>query len=459
MGQLMRLNETTRWMGLVAGVSVYLRPQVLIIWLLGFSAGLPLALSGATLSVWMADRGVDLETIGLLSLAGLPYAIKFLWAPLVDGLDVPMLATRLGRRRSWMVTSQIFLMAAILLLGTRDPVSAPFAVGLGALLVATASATQDIVIDAYRIESLKSDEQAAGMASYVAAYRIGMLVSGAGVIALTAWLEARGLTKEVVWPIAYAISALLVLVGMFAILFAGEPEAARSAEGESKGGLAHLARATRGAMTELLSREAVVAVLAFVVLYKLCDALAGTLTGPFVLALGYDKATYAGIVKVVGLIASILGGFAGGMLAHGLPLAQSLWLGALLQMTSNLAFVWLATMPPSVPVLTTVILIENFTGGISTVIFVAYLSVLCANPAHTATHYALLTALAAVGRTLIASISGYVASSLGWPLFFLATTATAVPSLMLLARLQARGHFDTLGRVGQQRIAGEVKQI
>jgi PAT family beta-lactamase induction signal transducer AmpG len=442
----MRLNASIRWTSLLAAVSIYLRPHVLIIWLLGFSAGLPLALSGATLSVWMADHGVDLETIGLLSLAGLPYAVKFLWAPIVDALDVPLLGAHLGRRRGWMVASQITLIAAILFLGTRDPLSAPLAVGLGALLVATASATQDIAIDAFRIESLKSDEQAAGMASYVAAYRIGMLVSGAGVIALTAWLEAGGLAKQVTWPIAYGISAVLVLVGMFAVLFAAEPKAAHSSDGASKPGLAHLAGATRAAVTELLSREAVVAVLAFVVLYKLCDALAGTLTGPFVLALGYDKATYAAIVKVVGLIASILGGFAGGMLAHQLSLARSLWLGALLQMTSNIAFIWLATVPPSVPALTSVILIENFTGGIGTVIFVAYLSVLCANPAHTATHYALLTALAAVGRTLIASLSGYAASSLGWALFFLATTAAAVPSLMLLGRLQLRGHFDGLGR-------------
>ena len=160
--------------------------------LLGFSAGLPLALSAETLRVWMADRGVDVGTIGVISLASLPYSIKFLWAPVVDALPVPWLSKRLGRRRGWLVASQLGLMAAIGFLGTRDPVAAPLALGLGALLVAFASATQDIVIDAYRVESLGVEEQAAGMAGYIAAYRIGMLVSGAGVIALTSWLEAQG---------------------------------------------------------------------------------------------------------------------------------------------------------------------------------------------------------------------------------------------------------------------------
>ena len=181
-----------------------IRARVLIVLLLGFSAGLPLALSGETLRVWMADRGVDLGTIGLLSLAGLPYTIKFIWAPVVDALDVPWLSQRLGRRRGWLVASQLLLMAAIVFLGTRDPIAAPLVVGLGALLVAFASATQDIVIDAYRVESLAVEEQAAGMAGYVAAYRIGMLASGAGVIGLSAWLEAQGVSKVAVWPIAYA---------------------------------------------------------------------------------------------------------------------------------------------------------------------------------------------------------------------------------------------------------------
>jgi MFS transporter, PAT family, beta-lactamase induction signal transducer AmpG len=433
---------------LASAVAVYASARVAIVLLLGFSAGLPLALSAETLRVWMADRGVDVGTIGLVSLASLPYTIKFLWAPVVDALPVPWLTARLGRRRGWLVASQLALMAAILFLGTRDPVSAPLMVGLGALLVAFTSATQDIVIDAYRVESLSVDEQAAGMAGYVAAYRIGMLISGAGVVGLTAWLETRGFSKTAVWPIAYAVAATLVLVGLLAVLAAREPNAPVAAAGPLQGSdaLARVAATARAAFSDFLSRDAALAVLAFVVLYKLCDALAGAMTAPFVLtALNYDKATYAAIVKGLGLAALLIGGFAGGAVARALPLTTSLWLGAILQMISNLAFVWLWLQPPSGWALTVAIIIENFTGAIGTVIFVAYISALCGNPLHTATQYALLTALASTGRTLLASGTGFVVEAIGWPAFFVATAAAALPALALLAWLQRRGHFVGLG--------------
>jgi MFS transporter, PAT family, beta-lactamase induction signal transducer AmpG len=436
---------------------VYLRGPVLIVLLLGFSAGLPLALSGATLTVWLADRGVGLGSIGLLSLAGLPYTFKFLWAPLVDAVDVPVLSRLLGRRRAWMLASQTALLGAIVFLGTRDPLAAPLMIGLGAVLVAAASATQDIVIDAYRVESLEVDEQAAGMASYVAAYRIGMLVSGAGVVGLTAWLEAEGFAKTTTWPIAYAVCALFVAVGMLAVLAGREPAMAPAVAapeavnaeglGEARNGVfARVWRAAKGAFGEFLSQDAAIAVLIFVILYKLCDALAGAMTGPFVLAgLGYDKATYAGIVKGVGLAALLLGGFAGGFVARALTLTQSLWLGAILQMLSNGVFIWLGWQDKSAWALTVAIVIENFAGAIGTVIFVAYLSALCRNPLHTATQYALLTAMASTGRTFLSSGTGFAAQAIGWPLFFLGTIVAAVPSLILLAWLQRRGHFKPLG--------------
>ena len=434
---------------LATALGVYLRPRVLIVLLLGFSAGLPLSLSGETLRVWMADRGVDLGTIGLLTLAGLPYTIKFLWAPIVDALDAPWLSARLGRRRGWLVAAQLMLMLAIVFLGTRDPLASPLTIGFGALLVAFASATQDIVIDAFRVESLRQEEQAAGMASYVAAYRIGMLASGAGVIAFTAVLEARGVDKTVVWPIAYTVAAALVLVGLLAALAAREPAApAEPATGGAHTGgdaAARVFSAAWGAFAEFLSRDAAIAVLVFVVLYKLCDALAGAMTAPFVLAgLGYDKASYAAIVKGVGLVALLIGGFAGGAVARTMPLGRALWLGAILQMLSNLAFVWLNYQPVGAWALTVAIVFENFTGAIGTVIFVAYLSALCRNPLHTATQYALLTALASTGRTLLSSGTGFAVNAMGWPAFFVATALAALPSLALLAWLQRRGHFGPL---------------
>lgn len=431
------------------GFGIYFRPQVVVVALLGFSAGLPLALSGATLSVWMADLGVDLATIGLLSLAGVPYTLKFLWAPFVDTLDVPILSKWLGRRRGWIVGCQCATMAAILFLGTRDPVNAPLAIGFGALLLATTSATQDIVIDAFRIERLTADEQAAGMAGYVAFYRIGMLVSGAGVIALTVWLEAVGANKAVIWPIAYAVAAALVTIGIIAVLCAHEPVVpSEISQQHDDPAAVRVIQTATGAFANFLNWDAAI-VLAFVALFKLCDALAGVMTGPFVLAVGYDKATYVGIVKGVGLVATLLGGFAGGYVAGTLPLLTSLWIAGFLQAASNLVFVWPASVAPHIGVLTTAIVIENFTGGIGTVIFVAYLSALCNRPGHTATQYALLTAIASVGRTLIATTSGFAAQWLGWTAFFALTAVAAIPGLLLLVILQYRGHFQDPERLGK----------
>lgn len=438
-------TEQARPLPFLSALAVYLRPRVLVILFLGFSSGLPLALSGETLRVWMADRGVDLGTIGLLSLAGLPYTLKFIWAPVVDAWHVPFLTRRLGRRRGWLVASQLLLMAMIVFLGTRDPLAAPLMVGLAALLVAFASATQDIIVDAFRVQSLPTDEQAAGMASYVAAYRIGMLVSGAGVIGFSAWLETRGLSKEAIWPVAYAAAALLVLVGLAAALLAREPDNAAAQEHpDGAGALLRLFETAKGAFSEFLLRDAAVAVLAFVVLFKLCDALAGTMTAPFVLSLGYSKASYAAIVKGVGLGALLIGGFAGGAVARALPLVSALWLAAIVQMTSNLVFVWLGWQETSTWALTVAIVIENFAGAIGTVIFVAYLSALCRDPLHTATQYALLTALASTGRTLFSSGTGFAAQVLGWPVYFVSTALAALPALALMMWLQRRGHFHAL---------------
>lgn len=429
-----------------AAVTVYFRPRVLIILLLGFSAGLPLALSGETLRVWMADRGVALGTIGLLGLAGLPYTLKFIWAPVVDAWDVPFLSRRLGRRRGWLVASQLVLMAAIVFLGTRDPLSAPLMVGAAALLVAFASATQDIVIDAFRVQSLPDDEQAAGMASYVAAYRVGMLASGAGVVGFSAWLEAQGLGKETVWPIAYAAAAVLVLVGLAATLLAREPARNGADDAAAVRGtpFARLSSTATGAFAAFFSRDAAVAVLLFVVLFKLCDALAGAMTAPFVLSLGYSKGEYAAIVKGVGLAALLVGGFAGGVVARALTMRLGLWIAAITQMLSNLVFVWLGAQAASPWALTVAIVIENFAGAIGTVIFVAYLSALCRNPLHTATQYALLTAFASMGRTFFASGTGFAAEALGWPAFFIGTALAALPALALMTWLDRRGHFRAL---------------
>lgn len=427
-------------------VAVYFKPRVLIVLLLGFSSGLPLALSGTTLAVWMTERGVDLKTIGLYALVGLPYTIKFLWAPLVDALDIPILSRALGRRRGWLIFTQLLLAAAILFLGFQNPEISLWPVALGAVMVATASATQDIVIDAFRVESLDTSEQAAGMAGYVAAYRIGMLVSGAGVIAIVSALEVMGFARGVTWMWGYAAAAAMMIVGILATLFATEPAAPEQAEMKKRDPLTRVLIIAFDAFREFLTRDMAIVVLIFVVLYKFCDAFAGVLTAPFVIDIGFDKLTYAGVVKGVGLAAALIGGFAGGAVARALPLSTSLWIGGILQLISNLAFSALALIGPDVAALTVTIIVENFTGAIGTVIFVAYLSALCGVRLHTATQFALLTALAAVGRTTLASGGGFVAEETGWALFFFITAMSAIPSLALLAWLQARGHFKEIER-------------
>ena len=427
-------------------LAVYLKPRVLIVMLLGFSSGLPLALSGTTLLVWMREAGVDLGTIGLFALVGTPYTLKFLWAPLTDALDVPLLSRLLGRRRAWLVATQMALIAAIVLLGACDPARAPGLAAFAALLVAATSATQDIVVDAFRVESLPENEQAAGMAGYVAAYRIGMLVSTAGALFLVSGIEAQGFARTAAWHWGYFAMAALVLIGTITALAATEPErsALVGAAHARQGRMARVAEAAVGAFKDFLGTELAFAMLAFVVLFKFTDALSGAMTAPFVIDLGFTRNEYAAIVKGVGLAALLAGGFAGGFLARAFPLATSLWIGGVLQAAANLGFSWLAFAGHDAALLTFAITLENFTSAIGTVMFVAYLSALCRNPLHTATQYALLTALAAIGRTYLSAGAGYIAQATGWGWFFVVCALAGVPSLLLLAWLQRRGHFRAL---------------
>jgi PAT family beta-lactamase induction signal transducer AmpG len=436
------VEQRTSWRDTLA---VYLQKRVLIVLFLGFSSGLPLALSGTTLLVWMREAGVDLTTIGLFALVGTPYTLKFLWAPVVDALDVPWLSPMLGRRRGWLVLSQLLLIGAILVLATADPARSPLYVAFGALLVAAASATQDIVIDAFRIESLPENEQAAGMASYVAAYRIGMLISTAGALFLVTFFEDLGTGKSAAWMWGYVAMAAMVGIGLVTSIVATEPEVARRETAETSP-LKRVISTAVVAFSEFLTRPDALAALAFVVLFKFCDAFAGTMTAPFVIDMGFSRNDYAAIVKGVGLAATLIGGFAGGLLAKRVSMTAALWTGGILQAVSNLAFAWLATLGTNYPALVAAIIAENFTSAIGTVIFVAYLSALCKSPLHTATQFALLTALSAVGRTYMASGSGYIAQTAGWPLFFALSVVTAVPAFALLLWLQRRGHFAAIAR-------------
>jgi PAT family beta-lactamase induction signal transducer AmpG len=428
---------------------VYLQRRVLIVLLLGFSAGLPFSLAGQTLQAWMTESGVDIKTIGLFAFVGTPYWTKVFWSPLVDALDIPMLTRWLGRRRAWLILTQLMLMAAIVLLASCDPSQAPLVVAAAALLVTTASATQDIVIDAFRVESLAESEQAAGMASYVAAYRIAALVSGAGALLLVSGFVSWGFGQQPAYSATYVVMAVLVAVGMLATVLAVEPESSRLADAEhaSPGHETPGRRIIEVAIASLkdfLSRNAAVAILLFVVLFKLADALATAMNTTFALKIGFSRVELAAILKGVGFAAALLGGFAGGFVARSFSLSKSLWIGGILQTVAILAFSWQAVVGRDPAWLTFAITAEQFTAGLGTVTFVAYLSALCGNPLHTATQYALLTALTALGRTVFAAGSGYLAEATGWFGYFLLCTASAIPSFVLLAYLQRRGHFDEL---------------
>jgi len=438
-------DRTSFW----EGIAVYFKPRVLVVMFLGFSAGLPLALSGSTLLYWAAEVGVDLRKVGLFAWVASPYVFKFLWAPLVDALDVPVLSSLLGRRRAWLILTQLLLIASIVFLGFCDPLTAPELVALGAVIVATASATQDIVIDTFRVESLPDNEQAAGVASYVAAYRVGMLASGAGALYVVSAFEAFGFTKQQGWTGSYIAMAALVVIGMVTTLLATEPERSKAAE-RAHSGVAPMQRlftTVTGAFEDFFLREGVlvaVMVMVFVILFKLTDALAGVMTGPFTQAIGVARTDYANIIKGVGLAASLAGGFAGGYLARAVSLSTGLWIGGILQALANFAFSWQAIVGHDLAWLTFAITVENFTSAIGTVMFVAYLSALCRNPLHTATQYALLTALSAVGRTFLAGGAGFLAFYTGWFWFFAICAFAGTPGLLLLAWLQWRGHFATL---------------
>ena len=430
-------------------LAVYCKRRVLVVLLLGFSSGLPLVLVGSTLQAWMTLSGVDVRTIGLFAAVGIPYSIKFLWAPFADALDIPVLSPLLGRRRGWLLFTQLWLMAAIVLLGLTNPSVSAAIVALGALFVATASATQDIVIDAFRVESLEENEQAAGLASYIAAYRIGALTSGAGALLLVTWLRSA-VGAGAAWSACYGVMAVLILVGIVATLLAREPvRPTTGADGEEPetGQANWLTRTFRAAVEsfrDFLSRDLAFAVLTFVVLFKLADALAFSLSTNFILGLGFSLPQIAGIRNGIGFAATLLGGFAGGFIARALPLSKSLWIGGLLQTLMILCFSWQAYVGKDIALLTLTTTVEFFTDAVGTVIFVAYLSVLCKNPLYTATQFALLNALAALGRTFFSLGSGFVEHNTGWVWFFILCALAGVPGLCMLAWLQKRRHFDGL---------------
>ena len=403
---------------------------------MGFSSGLPLALTGATLYFWLAELGVSLVTIGFFSLVGISYNFKFLWSPLIDRLPIPLLTARIGRRRSWALAIQLPLAFAILALGLTDPQVDPGMTALVAVIVAFLSASQDIVIDAYRIELLPPEEQGAGAAATQWGYRFGMLAAGAG--ALYAAMFGG-------WAFAYGLMAALMLVGMVTVSLTPEPGGAHPLErlpGANSGKRlrAWFGRAVVAPFLDLYRRAGtglLVVILLFIILYKFGEALAGTMATPLYVSLGFAKFEVANIGKIYGLGTTLAGLALGGVVVTRIGVFRALLVCGVLQMLSNLMYAVQTWAGHDLVALSLSIGIENLTNGMGSAAFVTYLSGLCSVD-FTATQYALLSSLAAVGRTILSAWGGKLASALGWTPFFVLSTVLCVPGLLLLLWIMRR---------------------
>lgn len=395
--------------------------RMLMALLMGFASGLPLLLTGSVLQAWLKDRGVDLKEIGLFALVGLPYTLKFLWAPLFDRYTVPLF----GRRRGWLLLVQLGLAGALLALSYATP--APdelLPVSAAALLVAFFSASQDIVIDAYRRETLHEAELGLGSALYVNGYRVGMLLAGGGGLILADWSA---------FPTMYRLMAGFMFAMVAVTLYAPEPALP---EGRPR----TLMDAVFLPFRDYFTREGAWLALAFILFYKLGDTMASAMTIPFYLDRGYTKTEIGAVVKLFGFWATIAGGTLGGVWILRMGLNRALWVFGIGQMISTLGFAVLANVPASDVALAAVVALENFTAGLGTAAFVGFMAALT-DRRFTATQYALLSSLMGVPRVLAAAPTGWLAATMGWSAFFTFCAAIAIPGLLLVrfvTRLEKR---------------------
>ena len=461
---------------------VYIDGRVVAVLFLGFSSGLPILLILKTLSTWLADVGVDKSTIGLFSFVLAPYTFKFVWAPFMDRLPLPPLTTLFGRRRGWLLLTQICLMAAIFGLGQTDPTIDLFMTALMAFLVAFFSASQDIVIDAYRIELLREDQLGAGAANVVTGYRIGMWVAGAAALYIA---DIAG------WPAAYTVMALLILVGVITVLLTPEPDH-MMADGAPADPISELAKSRRfptpmivaaalaafiglvitdgyglragltggvaaalfltalflafgrsaafrqGAIDpfrDFFQRNGVsiaIVILAFISLFKASDVLLTLMANPFYLETGFTKSQIAWVSGSFGFFVTFAGSYIAGVLIYRIGILSSLWISGILMMASNLMFALQACIGAHYGLFHITILVENLSGGMGTTAFVAYLASLC-NRRYTAVQYALLTSfMQMLGKFLIVPSSGFLAEGMGWITFFIMSSVAGIPALLLL---------------------------
>ena len=409
---------------------------------LGFCAGLPLPLIGATMSAHLMEAGISYTSIGLFALAGTPYALKFIWSPIVDTLKLPFINKVFGKRKSWVLFMQLILFFLFLFVSQIDPSSSLSILAVAVFMAAFFSATQDISLDAYRIELHSDEEMAAGIATYVLGYRISLIVSGAGALYLAEFYS---------WEFAFIVMAFCFLLGPIILIFMPNIDKENTKNTKHEILIKKISNWIKYSVMEpfieFLKRPNWIIILLFIALYKLGDALAGNMTTPFLLDIGFSKIDIANIVKLFGLLATLGGLFLGGLIVSKLGLLFALVLGGILQMLSNLVFAALAIFSSNYYLLVATISVENVSGGLGTAAFLAYISKLT-NIKYTATQFALLTSFMALSRTQLSAPSGWLVeginweryfsflyvSNLDWVCFFVLTVLLSIPALLLVFR-------------------------
>lgn len=435
-------------------IALYAQPRVLALLGLGFAAGLPFLLVFSTLTAWLTEAGVTRTAIGFFSWIGITYSIKVFWAPVVDRVKLPVLGKGLGQRRSWMLLGQIGIAGGLLLMAGTDPASQTKLLAFFGLLVAFSSATQDISIDAYRIEAAEDKYQAAMSAAYVFGYRLALLVGGAGALYLAEYLG---------WSLAYALMAGLMAVGMATVLLVREPNSLRPAAlnelniGQRDSGLKRVegwfADAVAAPFVDFFKRNGWYAllILLFIAVYRISDITMGVMANPFYLDIGFSKTEIADVTKVFGFFMTIAGSALGGVLVARYGIRPILLLGGCMVAVTNLLFAWLAVSEPSLAQLALVVSADNLSGGLAIVAFIAYLSSLTSST-YTATQYALFSSLMTLPGKFIGGFSGVVVDAAGYPSFFIYASVLGIPAILLVCLLI---YVDRREKPGRQRAALE----
>lgn len=407
------------------GITFFFKKDMFVMFFMGLACGFPFALTASTLKAWLSDYNMSMSEVGAFAFVALPYSLKFLWSPIIDGIKLPFLHKRFGHRRSWLLCVQIALILSIALLSQSKPDQGLLYCAAVATLVAFFSASQDIIVDAYRIERLEQNDQSMGVTFYIYGYRIGLYIAGAVLLIVADYIN---------WKYAYYMGTAIMALGILVTLFSSEASHDRK-EDKRKKYKDHFYDVVIAPFRNFMETKGWYYFIIFIVFFKLGDALAGNLTIPFLMKLGFSKTSIAIIVKTYGLPAVLFGAFLGGVIVHRFGLIKSLIFAGIIQMLSNIMFIVQDNVGDNSLVLIATIAIENISGSIGDVIFIGYISKLC-NFRFAATQYALLTSVATVGRNLIAGSSGFLVDKYSWTVFFLISIIMSLPGLLLIFKIK-----------------------